>query len=263
MAACFMLCPERTSLGWKARADPTEFENRMDQHRHHDHHHDHGPGAAHSHTPVSFDTAFAVGVGLNIIIVLAELYWRRGRGTLVLWAAIGAFVAFVGGIIALSPDIARDRIWDYDNIAGRLVQYEQTSRLLQDRPWFGVGLDNFHQAALTSPWAFDRNGVAALDYSHSNIGSAFAETGLAGGSLYVMAHMALMLALLKRAKGNPVVRRYALYIFLAYWVTGLSLASGFYGDLNTWYLLSVAVVFCFAAVEPARATPQPVPARRR
>lgn len=197
------------------------------------------------------------------IIAIAEVYRRRGRGALLIWISIAAFVALVAGVMALSPDIARDRIWDYDNILGRLVQYEQTSRLLQERPWFGVGLDNFNQAALASPWAFDRNGVAALDYSHSNLGSAFAETGLVGGSLYVMAHGALLLALLSRTKNHPLARRYGLYMFLAYWVSGLTLASGFYGDLNTWYLLCLAVVFCHAADSVANPAPRPVLGGRR
>ena len=37
-----------------------------------------------------------------------------------------------------------------------------------------------------------------------------------------------------------------LYIFLGYWINGMSLASGYYSDLNLWYLLVIAIMMKFA-----------------
>jgi hypothetical protein len=48
-----------------------------------------------------------------------------------------------------------------------------------------------------------------------------------------------------------VVWKYFLYIFLSYWVSGLSLTSGHYGDLNLWYLLTLAVLYKYGVTDEA------------
>jgi hypothetical protein len=39
---------------------------------------------------------------------------------------------------------------------------------------------------------------------------------------------------------------YFLYIFLSYWVNGMTLASGYNSDLNLWFILAVATLYKYS-----------------
>ena len=44
-----------------------------------------------------------------------------------------------------------------------------------------------------------------------------------------------------------MVWKYFVFVFLSYWVTGMSEASAYYGDLNMWFVLAVALLYNYGS----------------
>ena len=44
---------------------------------------------------------------------------------------------------------------------------------------------------------------------------------------------------------------YFLYIFLGYWIIGMTLESGYEGDINLWFIFSIAVLYKYSLTEDA------------
>jgi O-antigen ligase len=79
------------------------------------------------------------------------------------------------------------------------------------------------------------------------------DTGIVGFAGYFLAQVFFFLAFWRlRLRGSPQARlasRFAVYIFLSYWITGMMLTSGYYSDLNLWYLFASAVIYKFGYTE--------------
>jgi len=42
-----------------------------------------------------------------------------------------------------------------------------------------------------------------------------------------------------------MVWKYFVYIFLAYWISGMTLSSGYFGDLNHWFVFALSLLYTF------------------
>jgi len=192
----------------------------------------------------------SVFVTIAIIFVL-DLWWVIGwRQKFVRVAALAAMGLSVLVTMARAPELFEERVSDPSNVYARLAQQQQNLQLFMDNPVFGVGFSNFHEVASRTP-GHDASyqGTLALDYPHSNIGAVLAETGLAGFIPFILSQFLLVVAFWKlrtRGRSGKQAWIFFLYIFLSYWISGMALTSGYYSDLNLWYLFSLAVLYKYA-----------------
>jgi len=59
-----------------------------------------------------------------------------------------------------------------------------------------------------------------------------------------------MWQLRRRSASGRLVWKYFVFMFLVYWITGVTESSGFTGTLNMWYAFAVAVAYKYALTEP-------------
>ncbi len=195
----------------------------------------------------------AVGIALMVIILIATLASRRpgrrvaGFALLLLCGLAISLVSF------LAPDVYEDRS-DSGNIYGRLAQQVQVWYVFASHPILGVGLGSFHEAVYgeTRDLAF-YNGVQSLDRPHNTLGGILAETGILGFIPYVTAQITLFLAFWRFRKQSSrkaqLAWTYFLYIFLSYWIVGLTLQSGYASDINLWFIFSIALLYKYLMTE--------------
>jgi hypothetical protein len=190
-----------------------------------------------------------------LLIALLDIWFthdlRRRIFRVVTLVGLGAIFLLGNAVL---PDLYQERVSSGENVYARMAQQRQTLQLFLRDPLLGVGLNNFIAAVpKDTPYVGAYSGVDPLDAPHSNLGAVLAETGILGFIPYVLANGLLVAAFWRaRRRGSPgfvVVWKYFLYIFLSYWVSGLSLTSGHYGDLNLWYLLTLAVLYKYGATD--------------
>lgn len=141
------------------------------------------------------------------------------------------------------------------DLYARIAQYKQTWALFKSHPWNGVGLANYANVADNVPSAFYR-GVESVGSAHNTLASILVDTGIVGFTGYFLAQVFFFLSLW-RLQGTPqttLASRFGVYIFLSYWITGLMLTSGYYSDLNLWYMFAAAIIYKFACTEREAAT---------
>jgi O-antigen ligase len=100
-----------------------------------------------------------------------------------------------------------------------------------------------------------------LDRPHNNLTQILAETGILGFVPYVMTHLLLlgtMWQLRRSSDSGSLVWKYYVYMFLTYWITGLSESSGYDSFLNLWYVFVTTVCFKYALTEPDLTQPAEV-----
>jgi O-antigen ligase len=185
-----------------------------------------------------------------LLVLLIDTFWeqRTSRRT---WRVV-LILSFAGMIFigkVLMPDIFEDRS-STDNVFSRIAEYKQSLRVFADHPVLGVGFSNFNNFVVGDlRYRMFSEGVASVDWPHSNLSSALAETGLLGFVPYVITHVLLFVAMwqLRRSSDSGyVVWKYFFYIFLTYWITGLTESSGFEG-LNIWYVFVIAVLYKYGS----------------
>ncbi len=190
-----------------------------------------------------------------LLIALLDIWFTHN-----LWKRVFRVVTLlVLGVIflmgnAVLPDLYQERVSSGENVYARMAQQRQTLHLFLQDPLLGVGLNNFiTTVSRDTPYTGPYSGVDPLDAPHSNLGAILAETGILGFIPYVLANGLLVAAFCTaRRRGSPsflLVWKYFLFVFLSYWVSGLSLTSGHYGDLNLWYLLTIAVLYKYGATD--------------
>jgi O-antigen ligase len=192
------------------------------------------------------------------LVLIIDILWERKttsrawRAGLVL-ASVG--LIFAGGVYA--PDVFQDRS-DAMNILGRAAQLEQSLAVFAEHPLLGVGFSNFNRVvAGENRYRASYQGVSSVDSPHNNLTQALAETGIFGFVPYLMMHIVLLLALwqLRESSGSGfLVWKYFIYIFLTYWITGLTESSGF-GGLNIWYGFAIAVFYKYGLTAPDSQAP--------
>jgi O-antigen ligase len=188
------------------------------------------------------------------LIVLAELYANKKIG--VRAALVALIVVAVVGFFAfktLAPEVFDYRVSDPSDVYARVAQQRQTFHLFASHPLAGVGWGNYMPAAYNfSDTSY--NGVDSVGSAHNTLGAILAETGLLGTLPFVASQWLLLRAFWRlRSRGTreaTVASICLLYIFASYWITGVNLTSGYYSDLNIWYMFVTAVIYKFVITEP-------------
>ena len=182
-----------------------------------------------------------------VVIGVIDAFYSKGIRRLLRVGVLCSFFLLVLLMQLALPQILEDRT-DPENVFGRIAEQRQILTMFMDNPIIGVGLNNFHDAAQKSKYVAYYQGVESVDYPHNNLGAVLVETGLSGIIPFAVSQFFLVLAFrrLCKRRNQSLVWKFFLFIFLAYWVNGMSLASAYYSDLNLWYMLALAMLYKFA-----------------
>ncbi|HWO01216.1 MAG TPA: O-antigen ligase family protein [Blastocatellia bacterium] len=144
------------------------------------------------------------------------------------------------------------RLADPRNVYGRLATWTAAAEVALENPIFGVGLSNYSEyfdekynwAGESAAAVLDAN---AANSPHSNPLWIMAELGMIGFVLYLAANIYLFLMGYRALKSATDKRqRLAATCFLAlavaYLIPGLTLASGYYSDLNLTFFFLLGVL---------------------
>jgi O-antigen ligase len=195
----------------------------------------------------------SVLITLMLILLLKTLWARKSSHRIAGFVLIFLCVAGASLISVLAPEAYEDRSRP-DNFYVRLAEQMQTLQLFWSHPILGVGLGNFTATVEgnTNYMAF-YNGVQSIDSPHNNLGGILSETGVIGFVPYVAAQVLLVTAFWKiRRRDTRDAKRvwtYFIFIFLCYWVNGMTLASGYNSDLNLWFVFAISVLYKFAMTD--------------
>ena len=145
-------------------------------------------------------------------------------------------------LVMTDSDRAVSRLINPRSVFGRVATWMGAAEIAVENPVRGVGLTNYAEHYDASHYYSDEAPEEVLDTKaaaspHSNLLWIAAELGVPAGAVYVVANLCLFLLgwrALRRPKDKR--RRIAAACFvslvLAYWIPGLTLASGYYSDLN-------------------------------
>jgi O-antigen ligase len=174
---------------------------------------------------------------------------RRAWRVVLMLASIG--VIFIAPLF-MPESVVEDRSSSV-NAYGRIAELEQSLRVFADHPVVGVGFWNFHEFVAGEPrYMASYEGVSSLDWPHNNLIEVLTETGILGFAPYVMAHVLLLLAIWQARQlfsSGRLVWKYYVFLFLSYWITGLTESSG-YSPLNLYYILAVTASYKYALTDP-------------
>ena len=188
-----------------------------------------------------------------LLVLIIDTFWEQ-KASRRLWrlGLMGAFAGLILIISVFAPDVFEDRS-DSQNGYARIAEYEQSFRVFLDHPALGVGFQNFNRYVTGEPrYVAIYRGVASVDWPHSNLSQVLTETGILGFVPYVMASILLLRQMwrLRQLSGSAhLVWKYFVYMFLTYWITGLTEGSG-YSPLNLWYVFAIAVSCKYALTDP-------------
>ena len=184
------------------------------------------------------------------IILLADIFYTHGKSRGLRIAALSSFLLLALAVRAALPMVFEERS-DPGNLFGRLAEQRQVMAMFMDHPLNGVGLNNFYyEASVKGKYRAFYGEIESVYYPHNNFGAVLAETGLTGFIPYFVSQALLVAAFWKIYRSHlpesKLIWTSFLYIFLGYWINGMSLASGYYSDLNLWYLLVIAIMMKFS-----------------
>ncbi|MFY9556197.1 MAG: O-antigen ligase family protein [Blastocatellia bacterium] len=168
-------------------------------------------------------------------------------------AAIGlTLIALAGVIVTIAPSLVADRLTDPRSAYGRVATWQAATEIMFDNPLFGVGLTNYSDYYDATHYYSDQPPeelleTKASDRPHSNLLWIGAELGLIGFALYIAANVYLFMigwSALKRTSESwrPNAASCFVSLVAAYWITGLTLASGYYSDLNLYFFFLLGVL---------------------
>lgn len=192
-------------------------------------------------------------VALTLVVCWVVLEWivRSGGAKsphrrLPVGALIVASVIIAAALTAVAaPSAFVSRLTSARTAFGRLATWQAAVELTLYKPVFGVGLANYAEAYDATHYYAEQPDEEVLEtrasyYPHSNVLWISAELGLTGLALYIAASVYLFIMgwrALKKAADQ--CRRTAVACFIAilvaYWIPGLTLASGYYSDLNLYF----------------------------
>jgi O-antigen ligase len=175
-------------------------------------------------------------------------------------AAQLAIIALGFGALTIFSMKARDAYqdrMDRSNVYTRIAQQRQIFELFKMYPLTGLGIANFENAAAARGQSLGMyKGYEAADYPHSNLGAILSETGLLGFIPYVAAQVLVIICFRKlktpETEESRTVWISFLYVTLSYWISGMSLTSGYYSDLNLWYVFVLMVIYKYAITRVRR-----------
>lgn len=167
------------------------------------------------------------------------------------WAVAAALIVIIG-VMSLGYFSFGGRLTNPRNAFGRLATWETAAKITAENPLFGVGLTNysnyFHAEYNWEDESVERvMSTRAADTPHSNLFWIAAELGVFAFLLYAAANVYLFLTgwrALKRAADLRARSAAACYLalFVAYWIHGLTLASGYYSDTNLYFFFLLGLL---------------------
>src|SRR5713226_543895 len=188
-----------------------------------------------------------------LLALIIDTFWEQ-RTSRRVWRVV-LMLASIGMIFIVplfAPKVFEDRS-SSENAYGRIAEFEQSLRVFVDHPLLGVGFQSFNNYVAEEPrYVASYAGVSSLDTPHNTLAEILTETGIIGFVPYLMAHLLLLMAmwqLRQLSRSGHLVWKYYVYLFLSYWITGLTESSG-YGYLNLWYMFAVTVFCKYALTEP-------------
>ena len=202
-------------------------------------------------------------VGIALIVCWFVVRWNsrslirrsasiRKRYLAAAAATVVILIALGGAIVALVPSITGGRLTDPRTAFGRLATWQAAAEITLDNPVFGAGLGNYaeyfdatHYYANEAPEEVLE--TRAVDSPHSNLLWISSELGLTGLALYIAANIYLLVMGWRAFKNADDLRkRFTASCFLAlifaYWIPGLTLASGYYSDLNLFFFFLIGAL---------------------
>jgi len=201
-------------------------------------------------------TAIALVIGFIVVMFAGR---KRGAPTRRRISALASnfwLVAVVVTVIISAMSLGYfsfgGRLTNPRNAFGRLATWETAAGITIENPLFGVGLANY-QDSFHAKYAWEDESVErvmstrAADSPHSNLFWIAAELGLFAFVLYIAANIYLFSMgwrALKRAADLRERSAAACYIalFVAYWIHGLTLASGYYSDTNLYFFFMLGLL---------------------
>jgi len=188
----------------------------------------------------------ALLTALLLVVLAAGVVTRSGR----VRTAVGAMVLVLGIAALMSPGWHARLGAATENFVGgeRALARGAGWDLVHQHPWLGVGFGNYRTAALARADVTGITDQLSRD-AHSIALTVWAETGLPGLALWVFLHVALLRALLRRARGgNPVALGAALS-----WIGYQTLGIAHYLPFHPSVALGFALVWGVGLVHPGSA----------
>jgi O-antigen ligase len=194
-------------------------------------------------------------VAITLLLVLIVDTFCEQRGSRRAWRVV-LMLGSAGAILLLpifAPDVFEDRS-SSENAYSRVAEYKQSFRVFVEHPALGVGFQNFNRYVTGEPrFVAAYRGVYSVDWPHSNVAQVLTETGILGFVPYMLASVFLfrqMWQLRQWSSSGYLASKYFLYMFLSYWITGLTEGSG-YSPLNLVFVFAVAVSCKYVLSDPA------------
>jgi O-antigen ligase len=198
-------------------------------------------------------------IAITLLLLVTWNIYSRGKRAALPWL-LGLAACVVALFVAANnffPEVIQERVLSLENVYARVAQQGQTMDVFLTHPFVGVGYGNFGTAAgrlINSSQSY--NGVYALDAPHNNLAEVLVETGLFGFVPYFLSQVLLLRAFWKMrtrdTEGARFVWKIFLYVFVSYWFTGLSLGSGYYLDVNMWFIFVVCCIYKYGLTEDSR-----------
>jgi O-antigen ligase len=196
-----------------------------------------------------------------LLILVIDTFWEKTPKRLWRIVFILTSLGAMAAVARMAPDTMQDRT-DPANFYARVAEYGQSINVIRAQPLVGVGFDNFVNAVQGHPeYAASFQGIASVDSPHSNLAAVLAETGLLGFLPYLIMNLLLIRAfwqLRLYSRAGRRVWRYAVYMLLAYWISGLTLVAGYDSSLNLWFVFAMALMYKSVLTSPD-AAPDPAP----
>jgi O-antigen ligase len=190
-------------------------------------------------------------VTMLVIVVIDALFFAKRRAARILrFSFLGAIL--LAGLAAqvFAPDLFENRT-NPANVYQRFAQVQQTISIFFEHPLTGVGLGNFLvYAGRTNVAGGSFGDTGAANAAHNNFGEVLAETGILGAVPFLLSQIFFVMAFWKLRQGT-FIWKYFLYIFLAYWINGMGISSGYEGDLNLFYILATVSLVPLALADRA------------
>ncbi len=209
-----------------------------------------GTSAALAETVMPFFRSVLVSL---VVVLMVDMLYQHGRRRAMRAAAILGLASVFLLLRVTIPEAFEDRT-DPANIYGRVAQQRQTIAMFFDHPLNGVGLNNFNEAAQNSKYTAVYKDLESVDYPHNNLGAILVETGLLGFVPFVVSQGLIFMAFWKLSRENSADSKFAwkafLFIFLCYWINGMSLTIAYFEDLNLWYMLVLSLVYKYSISAP-------------
>jgi O-antigen ligase len=172
-----------------------------------------------------------------------------------LFPGIVAFVMLIalsGWFTTIVPSITGSRLTDPRTAFGRLATWQAAAEITLDNPVFGAGLGNYAEYFDATHYYADEPveevlETRAANSPHSNLLWISSELGLTGLVLYIAANIYLLLMGWRAFKNATQQRQRItascfLALLIAYWIPGLTLASGYYSALNLCFFFLVGAL---------------------